>query len=256
MRETLLQCGNQLMADATVILVDDDDHHELTLGIASDHQVAHQPLMMAHAVVRQTMLHSELPDKQTDIIGRIGLEMALLHIHHTVEQLRQMETQSLAIVLAAGACGSPVGEPFAVGEGIFQLVAVVILLLATQDGTNPRILYLADTVEVVLHLLLLVMELPLVVHLLPLAAAAKTEVLTHRRHALVGVLLEVEDATLEIVFLLFIDFKVHHVAGHAKGDEDHATFRLGHRHAFAAGIDDQDVLNVFWGFFLFHCSDR
>ena len=87
---------------------------------------------------------------------------------------------------------------------------------------------LADAVEVVLHLFLFVLDLPFVGHLLPLAASAKSKVLAHRLHALVRHFLEVQDLAFKEVLFALVDFDVDHVAGHAKGDEDHAPFGFGH----------------------------
>ncbi len=68
-------------------------------------------------------------------------------------------------------------------------------------------------------------------HLLPFAATAETKMLADRLHALFGHLLEVQYFALKEVFLALVDFNVNHIAGHAKRNEDHAPFRLGHRHA-------------------------
>ena len=81
----------------------------------------------------------------------------------------------------------------------------------------------------------------MVVHLLPLAAPTETKVLTYRRHPFLGGLLDVQDSALEVVLFLFEDFDVYNVTRHPKGDEDDAAFGFGHRHAFAAGIDDFNV---------------
>ena len=81
--------------------------------------------------------------------------------------------------------------------------------------------------------------------MLPLAAAAEAEVLAYGLHTLVRQLLEVQDLAFEEVLLALVDLDVDHVAGHAKGDEDHTPFRLGHRHAFGTRVDDLDVFDVF-----------
>ena len=41
--------------------------------------------MVANTIVTKLVLQAELPNKQTDVIGWIGLKMALLNVHHTVE---------------------------------------------------------------------------------------------------------------------------------------------------------------------------
>jgi hypothetical protein len=69
---------------------------------------------------------------------------------------------------------------------------------------------------------------------------------------LIGTLLDVDDAAFKIVLFLLEDFDVDHVARHPKGDEDDTAFGFGHRHAFAAGIDDFNVLQIFGFSFLFH----
>ena len=110
--------------------------------------------------------------------------MTFFDVDHTVEELGQVETKAFAGILIVGAGRSTVGEPLAVREGVFQLVAVLELLLAAQNRTNFGVFDFADTVEVVLHLLLLVKDLPLIGHVLPLTAAAETEMLTYWLHAL------------------------------------------------------------------------
>ena len=184
LREGHLQGGHQLVAHHLVLLADDEDDHELALRVAADDEVAQQSLMGTEVVVGEMTLQREPPDKQSDVVRRVGLKVALFDVDHTVEELGQVEAQAFAGFFVVRTWGA-IGEPFAVREGVFQLVAIEKLLLASQNRAYLWILDLADAVEVILHLFLFVVGLPLVVHVLPFAAAAEAEVLAHRLHALV-----------------------------------------------------------------------
>ena len=79
--------------------------------------------------------------------------------------------------------------------------------------------------------------------------------LANRRYALVGRLFDVADTSFEVILFLFEDLNINDIAGNPNVDEDHATFGFGYRHAFAAGIDDFDVFQIFGLFLLFHFND-
>ena len=98
--------------------------------------------------------------------------MTFFDVDHAVKELRQVEAETFASILVVGAGRSTIGEPLAVREGVFQLVTVGKLFFTAQNRANFRVFDLADTVEVVFHLLLLVKDLPLVGLMLPLATAA------------------------------------------------------------------------------------
>ena len=179
-----LQGGDELVTYHLVLLADDEDDHKLAFRVTADDEVAHQALVGAEVVIGEVAFHREATDEQTNVVRRVGLQVALLDVDDAVEELGQVEAEALAGVFVVGACGCAVSEPLAVREGVFQLVAVLELLFAAEDGSYLGVFYLADAVEVVLHLLLLVVGLPLVVHVLPLAAAAETEMLANGFHTL------------------------------------------------------------------------
>ena len=71
-------------------------------------------------------------------------------------------------------------QPLAVRTRELELVAVLVYMLRTEDGTDFRQFNLSDAGKVIHDLLLLVFELFLVGQDLPFAASADAEMLTLR----------------------------------------------------------------------------
>ena len=85
------------------------------------------------------------------------------------------------------------------------------------------------------------MKLPLIVDVLPFAAATETEVLAYWLDAFVWHLLEVENLSFEAFFLFLKDLYVDDVAWGSEWNENYFIIRFGNAHAFSACIDDADV---------------
>ena len=98
--------------------------------------------------------------------------------------------------------------------------------------------------QILLHLFLLVEQLLVVVQILPLTTATYPEVLTLGFDAVRAVLMDMDDLTLEVGTALFRDLYVHHIAGHAAIDEDHAVIVASYRLAFVAQICEVYTLKV------------
>lgn len=96
------------------------------------------------------------------------------------------------------------GEPGAVGEGEFQLVAVVVDVFRSADGAHERAVDVAEAFQVVAHLLLLGGELRRVTHGLPLASAAGAEVGASGVDAVGREGVEEDGAAFGVVLFLFI----------------------------------------------------
>ena len=143
-----------------------------------------------------------------------------------------MIAEAFAVFLGIGASWSAIGEPFAVREAIFKFVAIVKLFFTTQNRHHLRVFNFSDAVEVIFDLFLLVKQLPLIIKMLPFAAAAQTEVLTHWFHALVGFFFNINNLAVEAVRFLLKNLDVNDIARCSERDEHHFIFRLGNAHAF------------------------
>ena len=80
---------------------------------------------------------------------------------------------------------------------------------------------MADTSELVEHLLLLEAQLLVVGQLLPLASSAYAEMTASGRHATVAQLVPLDDFCLGIAVLLAAYLEIDHVARHGPGNEDY-----------------------------------
>ena len=50
--------------------------------------------MLAYIEETQVMLESIVPDEKPDLVGRVGLEVAVLNVKHLIEEPSYMESQS------------------------------------------------------------------------------------------------------------------------------------------------------------------
>ena len=64
-------------------------------------------------------IHREASNEQTDIVRRVALKVTLLDVNDTVKELRQVKAQTFAGFFVVGTNRRTVGEPLAVGEGVF-----------------------------------------------------------------------------------------------------------------------------------------
>ena len=240
LRELLRNGVQQGSAQGEVLAEADDDHHRAGVRRAHEH-VAQLAVVLADVVEGNAVLQAELLDKEADLIGRFGLQVAALDVQDLVEIFPDVEAQ-------AGAGGHAGGDlltrhPALAGGGEFEFVAVVAGLVGAQDGAELRHLEVADARQLVIDLALLRRELDLVGEGLPAASAANGEMLAKRLQALLGGLHELDDRALEPGLLLADQPHVHHVARHGKADEHHLPFgRMRDRLALRRHALDREVL--------------
>ena len=187
-----------------------------------------------------------LAAEKADVVARGSLQPAMLNVEHLVEHTGHMEAQT-ALLVKLAVFVSPqiiIGEPSHRGEGVFQLVAVIVLLLRPDDGHQLRKLKFSEVLEVVLHLFLLVSQLFAIVEHLPFAAAAHAEMAAWGHHAVGRGLAHRQQVRLRVPVLALIDFHIHHIAGHGKGDKNGETVQLGHGLALRTRGDDFQVFYV------------
>ena len=111
---------------------------------------------------------------------------------------------------------------------------------------------MAETLEVVAHLLLLGGKLVGIVEGLPTASATGAEMGATRGDTLIGVVVDGHGAALGITLFLLEDFDVGYVAGDDKGDEDDHAVNTGNGLAFSSDVGDGDVFENGLLFFLLH----
>ena len=240
LRKLLRHSVQQGSAQGEVLSEADDDHHRAGVRRAHEH-VAQLAVVLANIIEGDAVLEAELLDKEADLIGRFGLQVAALDVQDLVEILADVEAQAGAGRHAGGDLFA--GHPALVRGGEFEFVAVVAGLVGAQDGAEFRHAEVADARQLVIDLALLGGELDLVRERLPAASAAHREMLAERLQTLLGGLHELDDRTLQPGLLLADQPHVHHVARHGEADENHLPFgRMRDRLALRRHALDREVL--------------
>ena len=111
-------------------------------------------------------------------------------------------------------------QPNLIGKTELKLVSVAPGLLRTENGIALWQGNLADALQVVHHLLLLVAELVLVGKYLPLASTANAIMWAEGLRAAVALLMNESAKGFGIVMLLARDAKVNHITRHNIGHEN------------------------------------
>ena len=164
-------------------------HHQvyqyLTRSGYTQYHIAEPAILCLIVVVRQVACLCVGAYGVQQYIGGLFLQVAGMYLHHLVEQAGCMKAQcrlGREFFIPFGylfKCAVPAG-----GESKLQFVAVVALPWATQYGLQLGQVYMAYTLQLVGHLLLLVHQLLCIRQHLPFTATAHTEVLAKRRYTL------------------------------------------------------------------------
>ena len=177
-----------------------------------------------------------------------------MDVQDLVEELAHMESQAHAVILGNRIRILAAEHPALAGSAEFQLVTIKLRTLGGECRPDFRDLQVADSDQLVVHLLPFGYQLHLVRQRLPPAAAADAEMLAERLDAVRGRLDHPGDEALHIVFLLPEHLDVHDVAGNGEIDEDDHPVHMRQRLAFGSDGLDGDVLQFQVDFFLAHYS--
>ena len=105
---------------------------------------------------------------------------ALLNRQYLVECTGDVESHGvLVLYLQSLVVNLLFRHPALVAESELKLVAILLCLYRTEDRHELRQFYLANTLQLVVNLLLLGLQLLFVWQVLPLASAADTKMLAH-----------------------------------------------------------------------------
>ncbi len=230
------ECGGQVVEqrrDALAVVGTEhhDDHHLARRGGAHDH-VAHEARVLAGVVEGVAVLDAEALCLQADGVRRFGLEPAPADVEHLVEHARDVESRGGRGLDGLAGLHLLAGQPAAVGEGVFEFVAVEPRLGRPEAGGHLGQLDLADAGELVAHLAGLEAQLLVVGQVLPLAASADAEVLAEGFGTVRRPLHVAHHGALHVAAALHADLHVHHVARHGHRHEDHHLLPAAHRLAF------------------------
>ena len=163
-----------------------------------------------------------------------------------------METGGITVGEVGTAVELLTGKPALVGEGKFQLVAIMSRHRRAQNGVDGRNRYLGDTLHGVHDLLLLALQLVFIGQVLPLAAATQAEVLTHGFHAQRAGLDHAVDVTLGEAVLLAVDLQVDDVARCTEGDKYYKVVPAAEALALGCNARYLKILNYRNVFLLSH----
>ena len=188
------------------------DRHEDAEQLAGAHALAHDQMPQiarARALIEglEPLLARPGHERLTHRVAALSREQAHLERDDLLPAARAVEAERDAVV----------GRR----PGVLQLVAVGVLAHGRDDRLERRLRQSGDALQRVQHLLLLVLELPLVAQVLPAAAAAGAEVRAGRldpvgpaREPFVG-------DRLAVPALDALDTRHHAIAGQRAVDEHH-----------------------------------
>ena len=169
--------------------------------------------------------------------------MALSNIEHLVEATGNVEAHS-------GCCGDVatlgnllVGKPALVGKGKFELVAVLACALRAKTGAHLRDIQVADTHQLVLYLLGLLVELLLIGQTLPLTATTYAKVLAEWLYAQWRLLDEAHYGGLHKSAVVLAHLNIDNIAGHGHRHKNNLIVNLAHRLALGSKCGDMQTLN-------------
>ena len=179
----------------------------------------------------------------------------MLYIEYLVEQTRDVESQGVGLGHKVGVINILGAYPRAVRERVFELVAIVENIVGAAYWRNISRVNLAQSLEVIYHLLVLVLELFGVVHVLPTASAAGSEVWATDLAAQWRQLFDSHSTAFGVVLLFFVHLYIHHVARHHEGYKHHHIVHTGNGVAFATCVGDFNIGKYYLllGFAHFHC---
>ncbi len=147
--------------------------------------------------------------------------MAAADVKHFVECSRDVESRATAVCRHISCVDLLPGEPAAVGEGVLHLIAVLPYVLRAEYRRNLRQFHLGDTMQGILHLLLLGLQLDGIRQMLPPAASAGAEMLTSRLATLLRRFYQAFDAAVGIRRTFFLYLDIGDVARRPIGHEHH-----------------------------------
>lgn len=138
-----------------------------------DHQKAPVTLVCPYAVRGNAAPRTPVPNALENGHGLGRFQKALLHIEHLVKKARNMKTQGTGFAIC-GIFGSDflVGQPSAIREGIFHLVAIKGETRRRFTGLDPGFPHSGHMFEAVCNMLPLPPQLFSVRNVLPAAASA------------------------------------------------------------------------------------
>lgn len=125
LRETPREMVEQGLAPWLVLVEEGEHHHQVARRRRADHQRPHESLLRAQveegiSLVRQAIIL----DRQADLVGDVVLQPALVYVEHLVEHAGNVEPDPVHLLERLAGKDLLLRQPFLVGEGELQLVAV------------------------------------------------------------------------------------------------------------------------------------
>ena len=155
-------------------------------------------------------------------------EVAVFDVKHLVEGPGYVKAESVELVVLHAAADFFGGEPSLVAEGELYLVAIVFGVLGSDNRCGFGQFHLADASQRVDYLLLFAGDLAGVAEVLPFAAAAYFKVGAHGADAVLGIVVELDDAGFAVAVFLARHLQVDDVARGGVGYEYHQVVDTGH----------------------------
>ena len=235
--------AQQSLPTLLIFVEEDHHHHQVACRGRTDHQRTDETLLIAQIEEGIPLMREAIGfDAVADPVGNIILQPALLNVEHLVEEGRDVETHTVPGIGRDTRLDLLFRQPFLVGEGELQFVAVEGRLGRAQDRQHLFRLHLADARQIVEHLFLFVFQLILIRDVLPFATTANTKVLAERFHTVRRVAVEMHGLALCIAVFLASELDIHHITRCHKRNEDHHVVHFGDRFSFSGYICDSYLL--------------
>ena len=144
--------------------------------------------------------------------------MTFLNVEYFVETFWNVKTKGVGSVnIFNSTCRMNIipTDPFTVGKGELEFVAILINILRAENGVECLQFNFADTSKVVFYLLLFVTELLLIGKNLPFASSTLPEVVALWSSPFFGILNKSDHTPLHVVVFFLGYLQVNYISGHA-----------------------------------------
>ena len=183
MRKSISKSIKHCLPGFPVLMEEAQDHHQIAGLRRPDEHIPDETLVGPDIEKPQAMTYRITLAEETDVIGRILLEVAMFDVKNLVEKLAHMEAKTHLLLGGNRVRIHAPREPTLVGICEFQLVTIVDCLVGGECGTDLWDRKMSKPNQLIFNLFAFRFKLESVGERLPFASAASAEMLAERLHA-------------------------------------------------------------------------
>ena len=188
-------------------------HHQVARGTQAYLHIAQPAGMVFYVVKWHAQRQCLFLQRFADEVSGLGLQVALGNGHHFIKYALGMKTRTRHFHRHIGVFDIGIAQVAFGSKSVLQLVAVGSGLRSALYGQPFCHFHMTNSCELIFYLLLLVGQLFLVGQHLPLAAAAGTKMAAKSINAVGAWCYQLKRPALGIVFFVFKEKNIHHIAG-------------------------------------------